>query len=60
MVDNSKMDSCPTIKTGAERARQSSLQTELELLVKQLSQRPGFGQNGVRMYVDDMSTTADD
>ncbi|KAJ2981231.1 hypothetical protein NQ176_g2154 [Zarea fungicola] len=34
-------------KTGAERARQSSLQTELELLVKQLSQRPGFGQNGL-------------
>ncbi len=33
--------------TEAERERQTKLQTELELVVKQLSQRPGFGQNGV-------------
>ena len=35
------------VGTEAERERQNTLQTEMELLVKQLSQRPGFGQNGV-------------
>ncbi|KAJ6788238.1 hypothetical protein PWT90_09774 [Aphanocladium album] len=35
------------VGTEAERERQSKLQTELELVVKQLSQRPGFGQNGL-------------
>jgi ethanolamine kinase len=33
--------------TDAEQERQARLQSELELLVKQLSQRPGFGQDGV-------------
>lgn len=35
------------VDTDAQRERQANLQSELELLVKQLSQRPGFGQNGV-------------
>ncbi|OAA43039.1 Protein kinase-like domain protein [Beauveria brongniartii RCEF 3172] len=35
------------VDTDAERERQSKLQKELQLLVQQLSQRPGFGQNGL-------------
>lgn len=38
--------------TDAERERQSELQKELELLVKQLSQRPGFGKDGVSCCPD--------
>lgn len=33
--------------TAEDKARQASLQAELESLVKQLSQRPGLGANGV-------------
>jgi ethanolamine kinase len=37
--------------TDAERKRQATLQTELTKLVKQFSNRPGLGQNGVRCRI---------
>ncbi|KAF5017538.1 hypothetical protein F66182_10522 [Fusarium sp. NRRL 66182] len=34
-------------ETGAQQERQALLQTELEMMVKKLSQRPGLGKNGL-------------
>jgi ethanolamine kinase len=37
-------------ETDSQKARQGLLQKELEKLIQDLSQRPGLGENGVRLY----------